>query len=210
MIFEKEFKNYGLENFIAYSGVDITDKMIESCFEIDKSFYKKEYSIENSQIKNIIKEFGQICFVIVEKTENKVIGYSYWIPIKSSVFIDFIKKKEMLLNLELSQCSNFNEKTVNLFSAGEAFLRGYDLNNLHKCVEDLFLNKILTLAKKGVKVDYLAIEAVCEYDKVYLAPKLGLKKGEKKGTSLFYCDRYSPKTTYPDSLISKELEEYYK
>ena len=87
MIFEKEFKKYNLENFIAYSGTDITDKMIEDCFEIDKGFYKKEFSIENSQIKEIIKQFGQICFVIVEKTENKVIGYSYWIPIKSSVFL---------------------------------------------------------------------------------------------------------------------------
>ena len=210
MIFEKEFKKYGLESFIAYSGSDITDKMINECFEIDKGFYNAKYSIESSQIREIIKKYGQICFVIVEKTENKVIGYSYWIPIKTSVFLDFIKKEEMLLNLEISQCSSFNEPEINLFSAGEAFLRGYDLQNLHKCVEDLFLNKILTLAEKGIKIKYVALEGVCSYDNEFLAPKLGLSKGVKKGNSLFYCDKYSPDKLYSDSPISKKIAEYYK
>ena len=116
----------------------------------------------------------------------------------------------MLLNLEISQCSSFKENVVNLFSAGEAFLRGYDLKNLHKAVEDLFLGKILTLAQMGVKIKYIALEAVCAYDKDFLAPKLGLKKFNKKGDSIFYCDDYSPETVYPDSPISKQIAEYYK
>ncbi len=209
MIFKKEFEKYGFDTIVAYSGTDITDTMIEECFKLDREFYNQEYSIENSQIKNIIKNFGQICFVLIEQTEQKVIGYSYWIPIKPKVFLDFLDSGKILLNLELAQCSNFNEKSVSLFSAGEAFLAGYDLNNLHKAVEDLFLHKILVLAKKGIKVDYVAMEAVCDYDKIYLAPKLGMEKGATKENSVFYCVPYSPKIVYPESSVSKELLNFY-
>lgn len=210
MVFEREFQRYGINNIVAYSASDITDAMIDDAFKLDESFYKKEYSIENSQIREIVKEFGQICFCLYDKKTKKMMGYSYWIPIKTSVFVDFIKKDEMLLNLNKEHCSNFNEATVNLFSAGEAFFPGYDLDAIHKALEDIFQGKILVLAQRGVKVEYVAVEAVCAYDKEYLVKQLGLKRGTKKPNSQFFCDKYSPKTTYSRSIYKDELLQYYK
>lgn len=210
MIFDKEFKRYGFDDIVAYSGVDITDEMLEESFKISESFFDDEFQIKDSKIKEIIKKIGQISFIIYDNSEKRVIGYSFWIPIKSSVFIDFIKKDEMLMFIEEEHCSQFNEATVNLFQAGEAFVTGYDLDNLHRGLEDIIQEKILVLARKGVKVEFIAIEAVCKYDKEYLVKLLGLKKGVKKGNSTFYCDRYSPKTTFARSKVVQELLEYYK
>lgn len=210
MIFEKEFQRYGFDNIVAYSGTDITDKMIEESFKISEAFFDAEYQIKDSQIRELIKHVGQICFMIYDKSKKQVIGYSFWLPIKSKVFIEFLKNKEMLMFIKEDYCAKFNEPTVNLFQTGEAFVAGYDLDNLHRGLEDIIQEKILVLARKGVKVEYIAIEAVCKYDEEYLAPLMGLTKKIKKGNSSFFCDKYSPRTTFARSKVCAELKEYYK
>lgn len=210
MIFEKEFKRYGFEDIVAYSASDISDEMLEESFAVSENFFADEFQIKNSKIRQIVKNAGQICFIIVDKSVKKVIGYSFWIPIKSSVFVDFIKKNEMLLFIEEEHCSKFNEATVNLFQAGEAFVMGYDLDNIHKALEDIIQEKILVLARRGVKVEYVAIEAVCKYDEEYLAKLMGLNRGVKKGKSTFFCDKYSPQTMFARSKYANELKEFYK
>ena len=209
MVFEKEFNKHGFENIVAYSGSDITDEMMEQSFNVSEDFFHEEYQINNSKIKDIVKNFGQICFVIVDNSAKKVIGYSFWVPIKAQVFTEFIKSKKMLMFIEEEHCSKFNEPIVNLFQAGEAFVGGYDIDLLHRALEDIIQSKILVLAQKGVKIGYIAIEAVCEYDEKYLVELLGLKRKIQKDNSKLYCDKYSTKTTFARSEISKYLEEFY-
>lgn len=210
MVYEKEFSQHGFNNIVAYSGVDISDQMMEESFKVSESFFEDEYQIKDSKIRDLIKKTGQICFVIYDKAEKKVIGYSFWLPIKSQVFANFLQNKEMLMFIEEEHCSKFDEPVVNLFQAGEGFVPGYDLDNLHRAVEDIIQNKILQLAKRGVLVEYLAIEAVCKYDKEYLAPLMGLTKNVNKGNSVFYLGKYSPKTFFARSNLSDELKNYYK
>ena len=210
MIYEKEFKKYGFDDVVAYSGVDITDQMMDESFQVSESFFADEYQIKDSKIRELVKKTGQICFVIYDKSVKKVIGYSFWLPIKSKVFIDFLENKEMLMFIEEEYCSRFDEPTVNLFQTGEAFVSGYDLDTLHRALEDIIQSKILTLAKKNIKVEYLAIEAVCKYDTEYLAPLMGLSKKINKGNSMFFLGRYSPKTAFARSALSVELMQYYK
>lgn len=210
MIYEKEFRRYGFDDLVAYSGVDITDKMMDESFKVSAEFFEDEYQIKDSKIRELIKTTGQICFIIYDKSAKKVIGYSFWLPIKSKVFIEFLENKEMLMFIEEEYCSKFDEKTVNLFQAGEAFVTGYDLDNIHRAIEDIIQSKILTLAKKDIKVEYLAIEAVCKYDEEYLVPLMGLTKKINKGNSLFFLGKYSPKTSFARSKLSAELMEYYK
>lgn len=210
MVFEKEFKHYGFESVVAYSGTDITEEMMNESFKVSDDFFHEEYQINESKIKDIVKNVGQICFIIKDESVNKVIGYSFWVPIKEQVFVNFIKANEMLMFIEEEHCSKFNEPVVNLFQAGEAFVGGYDIDLLHKALEDIIQQKILVLAKKGVKIGYVAIEAVCEYDEKYLAKLLGLSKGVKKEKSIFYCDKYSPSKTFARSMYAEYLKEYYK
>ncbi|MBP3582235.1 MAG: hypothetical protein J6J33_05750, partial [Clostridia bacterium] len=115
MIFEKEFNNYGFENIVAYSGEDISPKILEESFAVSDNFFAAEYQINKSKIREIIAKYGQMCFIIVDKNDNKVIGYSFWLPIKNSIFVDFMKKEEMLLFIEEEYCTGFNEQVISLF-----------------------------------------------------------------------------------------------
>lgn len=205
-----EFENYGFSSIVAYTGKDITEAMIEKCFEIDRDFYEKEFSIEDSEIKEIIAKFGQMCLVLVDKEDNQVIGYSYWIPIKPEIFIDFMKNSELLLNLKVDYCASFEEPEVNLFQEGEAFVMGYDVKSLHNAIKDIVQLKILKLAQRGTKINCIAFESICEYDEKFLAPSIGVKRKFKKDDSMFYCEKYSPKTMFLGSKYSKALLEYYK
>ena len=210
MKFEKEFRHYGFESIVAYSANDITEEMMNESFKVSENFFHDEYQINESKIKDIIKNVGQICFIIKDESVNRVIGYSFWIPIKSQIFAEFIESRQMLMFIEEEHCSKFNEPVVNLFQAGEGFVEGYDIDLIHKALEDIIQEKILVLAQKGVKIGYVAIEAVCEYDEKYLVQLLGLETKLKKDKSTFYCGKYSPEKTFARSKYASYLKEYYK
>ena len=211
MIIENIFEKHGFGDIVAYIGKDISDSMIDECFEIDRNFYDDEYSWETSEIRQIVKKLGHLCFVFYDKADKKVMGYSFWLPVKTKVFNAFIKEKVMLLNIKENYCSDYNESEhVNLFLGGEAFVKGYDLKSFHKAVEDAFQLRILDMANAGIKVKFIAAEVCCDYDEKYLMPKLGLSNKVLKDKSIFYYDEYSPKKVYKDSAYAKKLYEYYK
>lgn len=211
MVFDKVFEDYDFGDIVAYSGKDITDEMLDACFEIDTDFYGKEYYWDISEIKKIVKNYGKICFVFYDKSDKKVMGYSFWFPIKTLVLNAFIKEKRMLLNIRENYCKDYNEnKEVNLFLGGEAFVVGYNLIELHKAIEDLFQKRILDMAKAGIRVKYVSAESCCKYDEEFIIPKLGLKKVVIKDKSKFYYGDYSPLKTYADSKYATQLTEYYK
>ena len=208
MVIENIFQNYGYNTIIGYSGKDITDDMIEACMAIDKKFYGGEYTWANS-MKNIVQKFNQMCFVFIDTAENAIVGYSFWVPIKTQVFNDFIKNKKMLLDFEDSYFSDYKQSSVNLFLAGEAYVLGYDIKNLHKAVEDIIQKRILDLAYMGVKVKYVAIESCCKFEEEFLVPLLGLTKKVKKDKSTFYYDEYSPNKVYKRSKYSEGIRQFY-
>ena len=39
MVFEKEFKHYGFESVVAYSGTDITEEMMNESFKVSNDFF---------------------------------------------------------------------------------------------------------------------------------------------------------------------------
>lgn len=210
MVFEKEFQRYGFNDLVAYTAKDITDSMYEESLKIGDEFFGVEYTFRNTKLKEVIDNYGKFCFIIYDRAERQVIGYSYWAPIKLSVFQEFLQSKKMLLSIKTEYCSSFEEPVINLFSVGEAFVEGYDLDELHRAIEDIFQWKVLSLAKNGTKVGLIAIEAVNDFDEEYMRSLLGVKKSAKKENSIFYCDRYSPDTFFSRSIYVKQLKEYYK
>lgn len=210
MIFEKDFERHGFDTIVAYSSKDIPDNLLEDTFQIGNTFFDAQYQFDRPKLKEVVKSFGNFCFVIYDKAEKKVIGYSFWMPVKTKIFADFLQRKEMLLLMEKEYCSEFTEPVINLFQLGEAFVTGYDLDNIHKALEDIFQGKVLALAKKGTKINYIAIEAVCKYDEEYLVKLLGMTHKLKKDKSTFYCEEYSPNLVYNRSRFVPELKEFYK
>lgn len=209
MIFDKEFAQYGYTDLVAYSGKDITDDMLNACMVIEKKFFEPQYTEYSDNLVECVKKYNQMCFVFIDKVKNAVVGYSFWFPIKTTVFNAFIKSKYMLLELRDNFFSNYKDETINLFLASEAYVLGYDIKKLHEAVEDVFSRRILDLAYNGTKVKYIAIEACCEYDEKFLVKLLGLTNKVKKDISTFYYGEYSPETVYKSSKYASGIKQYY-
>lgn len=209
MIYEKEFQAYGYNDIVGYSGKHITDEMIDSCMTINKKFYAKDFVFDDS-IKDIVKKYNQMCFVFQDKSDNSIMGYSFWFPIKTKVFNAFIQNNQTLQEFRDSFFSSYKEESVNLFLASEAYVLGYDIKELHKAIEDVFQKRILDLAYNGIMVKYVAMESRCKFDEQFLVKNLGLTLKDKKEKSTFYYDKYSPYTIYSDSKFASGLYQYYK
>ena len=89
MIFNEMFEYHNFYDIVALTDSDIIDDMIDSCLEIDKEFYDDEYLWDIENLKQSIRDFGEFCFVYIDKSERKVIGYSFWFPVKTDVFNNF-------------------------------------------------------------------------------------------------------------------------
>ncbi len=210
MIVEKFFARHGFDDLVAYTGKDITDEMIDECIKQAANFYDKNF-VWGPATKNIVKKFNKFCFVFRNRDTRQIVGHSFWFPIKTSVFNNFIKSNEMLLDIKEEYFADYEnaKKTVNLFQAAEAYVPGYDLANLHRAVEDHFQSKVLSLAHNGIKIKYIALESCCKFDE-YLVSRLGLTQKVQKPNTTFYYDIYSPKKVYKESREAKDLEEFYK
>lgn len=209
MIIKNEFDEVGIDNVVAYSGKDITPELIDRCFKLDGAFYKKEFSWENTDIKNTILNNSQMCFIFIDNNRGNIVGYSYWFPIKKEILQKFIDEKNILLDIKNDYCSGFTAPSIDLFLGGEAFVPGYDLMNLHKAVEDIFQYHILHLAKKGIKVRTVSFDSVCQYDEEFLVARMGLKNRVQKKDCAFHYGKYNPKVVYSDSKYCSELEKFY-
>lgn len=210
MIFEKEFADYGYTDLIAYSGKDITEDMISACLFIEKKFYGEDKCLDSENVKEIILKTNQMCFVIVDKIKNAIVGYTFWFPIKTSVLNDSIKNKTTLLSFKEDDFSGFKEPTINLFLASEAFVLGYDIKKLHEPIEDIISKRILDLAFIGTKIKYVAIESRVDFNSSYLIKKLGLIKNIKKDKSTLYFGEYNPKLTYKSDKYFDDIRQYYQ
>lgn len=209
MILEDDFRELGISNVCAYSGKDLSDDLIQRCFNLDNVFYKQEFQWNMYGIDKIIKKYPQMCFVFIDKEKGNIVGYSYWLPIKTEILQEFINNKTALLDIKEEYCMSYNQTNINLFLGGEAFVPGYDLNNLHLAIENIFQYHILSLAQKGSKVNLIAFDSVCKYDEEYLVKRTNMKNCIKKSNCNFYYDKYNPKTFYNQSKYCEELMKYY-
>ena len=210
MVFEKEFADYGYTDLVAYSGKDITEDMISACLFIEKKFYGEDKCLDAENVKEIILKTNQMCFVIVDKIKNAIVGYSFWLPLKTSVLNDFIKNKTTLLKFDEDYFTGFKEQNINLFLASEAFVLGYDIKKLHELLENIFSKRVLDLAFIGTKVKYIALESRSEFNSSYIVKKLGLSKSIKKDKSTFYFGEYNPKLSYKSDKYFDDIRQYYQ
>lgn len=209
MVVEEEFKIHGIDNVVCLSGKDITKELIERCFKLDAVFYRNEFLWDNTGIMDTILAFSEMCFILLDSKRNNIVGYSYWFPIKPEILDQFACEGKNLLDIKPEYCSGYKVTPVNLFSAGEAYVPGYDIFRLHNAVEDIFQYHILCLAKKNIKVDKICIDAACGFDEEFLIPKLGLNNKVQKSNCVYCWGKYDPRITYNKSRFCEELKKYY-
>ena len=210
MIIKNIFEEHGFDNVVSYSGKDLSLDLIKRCLNLDKVFYKKDFYWDTFNIEKVLLQRNELCFVFIDSISQNIVGYSYWLPIKTEILEEFKQNKKALLEIKPEYCTDFKQPKVNLFLGGEAFVPGYDLLNLHKAIEDIFQIHILHLAENNVLIDTICFDAVCAYDKDYLVPLTGLRNKSEKENCDFYYDTYSPNRVYKESIYAKELKKYYK
>ncbi len=210
MIFDNEFEDYGYTDIVAYSGKDITEEMVDDCMKICNEFYSKEFA-RTENLKTMVLSNLQMCFVFFDKVKDVVIGYSFWLPIKTKVFNTYIKSGKPLLEFDDGFMFNYKQdKLINLFLASEAYILGYDIKILHEAISDVITKRILDLAYHGIKVKYIAMEACSKFDLQFLANQIGFTSSFKKPTTTFFFNEFSPETIYKNSKFSDELIPFYK
>lgn len=210
MIFKDIFVENGFPSLIAYSGADLKDSLIRRTFNLDEVFFNDEYLWTYSDMGEIIENNKEMCFVVVNEDAGNIVGYSYWLPLKTQVIENAIKKNFNLIFLDQDCLQSFSNPEVNLNLASEAFIPGWDLKRLHKIIEDIIQYSILQLAKKGTKVNFVVMDNVCQYDE-FLCDKLGLdNRYETDHNSKICYTTYSPTKCYSSSKYVEELKKYYK
>jgi len=210
MIIEQDFKNYGIQNVVAYSGKDINENLIDRCFKLDEVFYREQFKWDDTSIKETILANPEMCFVFIDKVKGSVVGYSYWFPIKTEVLDKFVREENPLLDIKKEYCTGYKSSPINLFLGGQAFVPGYDMAELHKAIEDIFQKHILFLAQNGIMVDTVSFDSVCSYDELYLVPRCGLTNRVEKKDCYYYFGKYNPKEFYRNSKYAQKLKEFYK
>lgn len=209
MIFDKEFKEYGYTDVMAYNGKDITEEIFDQAMTVETGFYPKGYSRNRENLKKYVLLHSQMCFIFKDTVKNVFVGYAFWLPIKTRIFNTFIQSNKSLTEFEDDYFLSYNSKSVNLFLASEAYITGYDIKHLHKAIEDMFSRRVLDLAYKGTKINYVAIESCCKFEEEYLVKLLGLSQSVKKEKTTFYFDKYSPEKTYSSSKYASGIKQYY-
>ncbi len=212
MIYKETFDKRDYEGLIACSGEDITDQMIDACFELDDQFFHSEFIWDRSVVRKWLKKENRLCFVIVDTTKQKVIGYTFLFPVSSELKQKYENKEitylDMLEDDVLAMESGFS---YNLLYASEAFYPGYGINELHQIVNEIMVRAIGNLARKdNIAIKGIMFDAVCLYDeKASKMLQLELVGKTKTGTDLYYAN-FVPEKIFHKLYISEKLKYVYE
>jgi hypothetical protein len=69
MILKDDFCELGIENVCAYSGKDLSDDLIQRCFNLDNVFYKQEFQWNMYGIDKIINTLKCVSCLLIKKKE---------------------------------------------------------------------------------------------------------------------------------------------
>ena len=198
-------------NVICFQGKDISENLIQQCFDLDKNFFEYNYLYESSKMKSLILAHNELCFVFFDIETNKVIGYNFLLLLKKDAF-DLYKDSKIsyftfgerdVVNLE-------KDKEAVLFYLSTAFYINenvYDLLSLSQNCLYYFLT--ILFQKYKLKVTDVLFDAVNELDLKYINV---LKMNYYKKTpynSKIYIKEFFPKKFYPYAIFSDRLEQMY-
>ena len=198
-------------NVICFQGKDISEKLIQQCFNLDKEFFEYNYLYESSKMKSLILAHSELCFIFFDIETNKVIGYNFLLLIKKNSF-------ELYKNGEISYFTFGERDIVNLEKDKEAVLfylstafyineNVYDLLSLSQNCLYYFLT--ILFQKYKLKVKDVLFDVVNELDLKYVNV---LKMKHLKKTpynSNIYIKEFYPKKFYPYAVFSDSLEALY-
>ncbi len=212
MIYKETFDKRDYEGIIACSGEDITDAMIDACFELDDQFFHDEYIYNRDIVRKWIKKENRLCFVVIDTIKKKLVGYTFLFPISVNLLKSYANKeltyKDMTEDDVLKMESGYS---YNILYASEAFYPQYGINQLHQIVNEVMVRAIGNLAKKeNIAIKGIMFDAVCLYDeKASKMLQLEFVGKTKADTDLYY-GKFVPEKIFHKLYISEKLKYVYE
>lgn len=211
MIGNEFTERYGYNGYYFYSGKDITDKMIDKCFEIDKYFFKEDFAYNETRVREWIKEYGDMCSVLYNPIEDKVIAYCFYLFISDEALELYKQNKISFFTMGKSLFVNpQNGQSLNLFCLSDACLPGWDFVQTHKIMNEYYAYMVYELSKKQIKIKNVCIDVVCDYDKILANQFCIENKNNTNHNSLFVWGEFNPNVTWTYCQYSQRLIEQYK
>lgn len=199
-------------NIICFQGQDISEKLINQCFDLDKKFFEYNYLYESSKMKSLILAHNELCFIFYDIETNKVIGYNFFFLLKKESFELYKRGDISYFTLGERDIANLEkDKEAILFFLSTAYLANknvYDLLSLSQNCLYYFLT--ILYQRYQLKVISTLFDVVNELDLKYVNV---LKMNFYKKTpynSKIYLKEFSPKKFYPYALFADRLEEMYR
>lgn len=210
MIINKLVEDRGYQGYLCYTGNDITENMIDKCFDIDRMFFQEEYLYSKEKVKEWIKEYNDMCAVLYNPVEDKVIAYCFYLLIsdealelyKSNRISFFTLGRSLFVKPEIGTKGN-------LFCLSDACLPGWDFVNMHRLMNEYNVYMLCELSKNKFKINNVCIDVVCDYDKT-LVNQFHIENYIKTNhNSYFYWGKFDPSKVWTYCRYSNELIGQY-
>ena len=207
---KKLLSSKGYYDITCYTGDDITDKMISKCFELDEYFFEDKYLYDHDKIRNLIKNNNDMCLVLYNEAEQKVIAYSFYIFITKEALEMYKANKISYFTLGESLIKKPKEgDRIVLFNLSDACRPGWDFVKMHRLMSEYNSYILCNLAEINIKVTDVCIDVVCGYDKILLKQFHIENKVETNHNSEFFWGKFNPQKVWTYCKYSERLIELY-
>ena len=214
MIVKQIIEANGYEGCVCCTGEDITLDMINQCFKIDNIFFKEQDLFNRDRVTKWLQKYNDMCAVIYQPEENKVIGYCFYIFVTDEALELYKKNIISYFTMGESLFIKPHKNGVgNLFCLSDACLPGWNVVQLHRAMCEVFVYQLHALAKDmNFKVKNVSIDVVCEYDSIIIQ-QFHMSEQNAHPTlhnSNLYIKPFDPNTIWTKYKYSQALLEEYR
>lgn len=210
MINTKIAESKGFHNCVYYSGKDITEEMLDECFNLDNNFFQEKYLYNKQKVKAWLLEYNDMCGILYDTKSEKVIAYCFYLFISDEALELFKSNKISYFTLGKSLLAQpKNNDKLNLFCLSDACEEHWSLVKIHKLLNECFVFNLYKLAEtQDIMVKNICIDVVCEYDNILVNQFKIENKVQTMHNSIFHYGEFDPRKVwnycyYSDYLINE-------
>lgn len=199
------------KNVICFHGENITESLIDKCFELDDEFFNQSYIYDRDSIKEMILNHSELCFVFFDLESNKVIGYNFLLLLKNTSYELYKQCEISYFTLgEIDIVNLLQEQTGTLFYLSTAYSISNKVYDLLSLSQNCIYFILVQLYKKyRFKVNQVFFDVVNDFDLKYVSclslDKIKITRYQSK----IFAKNFIPKQFYKYAKYSTLLQDLY-
>ena len=190
------------QDVICFTGEDISDKMIDQCFDIDAGFFEEKYLYDHGNVKKWVKKYSDFCFVFFDLRLNKVIGYNFLLLLDMPALESYLRGEISYFTIGINQFA-YGRKNCEgaLFYLSSAFSPNVNISLMMSMTQNAITDLLIEYKlRDNITVKKYFLDAVCDFDEKYSAAiKLKLFKNTAYNSKLYVAD-FNAKTFFPKAV----------